>query len=79
MSYLSAAEKVLRDAGEPLTTGEVTERAIRRGLLNPQSKTPTASMSAALYRAPKDSPIRRDFEPGPGRAARGTVRWTFEV
>jgi hypothetical protein len=77
MSFLSAAETVLRTTGKSLTAAEITEIALRRGLVQTRGKTPAASMSAALYGAPPDSPIRREFKPGRQRAARDSVRWTY--
>lgn len=77
MTFLEAAEAVLRSAKGPLTTREVVQRALARGLINPQGKTPEATMSAALYGAHSDVPIRREFEPGRGRARRGSVGWVY--
>jgi hypothetical protein len=77
MTFLEAAETVLRTAQKPLTTAEITEIALRRGLISTGGKTPNASMSAALYGAPSKSSIRREFTPGPSRALRGSVRWTY--
>lgn len=80
MNYLQAAEAVLRESDEPLTTREVTERALAKGLLHTSGKTPEASMSAALYREANSSStgrIRRLAEPGKTRARRGTVRWVW--
>lgn len=78
VTYLQAAETVLRTASKPLTAGEITEIALRRGLLHTKGKTPAASMSAALYGAPPESPIRREFEPGRQRARRASVPWTYD-
>lgn len=80
MSYIQAAEAVLASVGRPLTTHELTEEAIRQGLLKPGGKTPEASMSAALYTAlqrNRSGRIVRLSEPGSTRARRGTVRWTL--
>lgn len=75
MTFLEAAEVVLRTARKPLTVREITEIALRRGLLETHGKTPDATMSAALYGASPDGPIRREFVPGSRRAVRGSVRW----
>jgi hypothetical protein len=75
VKYLEAAEVILRESDGPMTTGEITERAIVQGLIRPRGKTPQATMSAALYCKPADAPIARVFEPGPKRARRGSVRW----
>jgi hypothetical protein len=60
-----------------MSAREITELALQRGLLRSNGKTPEATMSAKLYTAPKDGPIRRECEPGPARARRGSVRWTY--
>ena len=78
MTYLDAAVEVLEATGHPLTTREVIDEAIRRGLVKPTGKTPEATMSAALYcHVLKGEPkkVARVAEPGPGRARRGSVRW----
>jgi hypothetical protein len=77
-TYLDAALQVLREAQNPMTSDEITDEAIRRGLLAPNGKTPRRTMSACLYtwvkKAPS-APIERIFTPGPNRAQRGSVRW----
>src|SRR5690348_1019614 len=78
MSFLEAAETVLRSAKKPLTASEITEIALRRGLLQTRGKTPAATMSAALYGAPPGGPIRRQYTPGRQRAVRDSVRWTYD-
>jgi hypothetical protein len=77
MTFLQAAEAVLRSAKKPLTADEITTIAVRRGLIETKGKTPAATMSARLYSAPAESPIRREFKPGKTRAARGSVRWVY--
>jgi HB1, ASXL, restriction endonuclease HTH domain len=77
MTFLEAAEAVLRAERKPLTVREITEIALRHGLLETHGKTPEATMSAALYGASPDGPIRRRFVPGPQRAIRGSVRWFY--
>ena len=77
MTFRQSAEAVLRSAGRPLTTAEITEIALRRGLIQTRGKTPVASMAAALYGAPPDSPIQREYTSGRGRALRGSVRWSY--
>jgi hypothetical protein len=79
MTFLQAAEAVLRTAKKPLAADEITAIALRRGLTQSRGKTPAATMSAALYRAPADSPIRREFTPGRRRAMRDSVRWTYDM
>lgn len=60
-----------------MSTGEITEVALKRGLLQTHGKTPEASMSAVLYRAASGGSIQREYDPGRERAARGSVRWTY--
>jgi hypothetical protein len=80
LSYVQAAAEVLGSAGRPLTAEEIVREALERGLLRPQGKTPEKTMTAALYCVVRDdpsSPIRRIAQPGPTRAARGSVRWAL--
>jgi hypothetical protein len=77
VTFLEAAEAVLRAAKRPLTAREITDIALQRGLLRTGGKTPEATMSAKLYGAPTDAPIRREFAPGQQRALRGSVRWVY--
>jgi hypothetical protein len=78
MTYVQAALEVLSSSNEPLSTEEVTKRAIELGLISPeQSKTPDKSMSAALYRTfNSEGSIVKIEIPGGDRAKRGSVRWT---
>jgi hypothetical protein len=77
MTYLEAAITVLEDARRPLTTAEIAEHIARSGLITASGRTPKATLSAALYRSVgKRSQLRREAEPGPRRAKRGTVRWS---
>jgi len=77
VTFLEAAETVLRAANRPLTAREITDIALERGLLRTSGKTPEATMSARLYAAPADAPIRRKFASGSQRAVRGSVRWVY--
>ena len=77
MTFLEAAEEVLRTAQRPLSAHEITEIAVSRGLLTSTGKTPEATMSARLYGAPSDGPFRREYKPGRQRAVRGSVRWAL--
>ena len=82
MTFLGAAEAVLNSVKRPLTTREVTEMALTRGLIAPTGKTPEATMSAVLYTAVRDNPegaIRRLYTPGDTRAARDSVRWVWQM
>jgi hypothetical protein len=58
VTFLEAAEEVLRDAKEPLRIGEITERALARGLIQTVGKTPAATMSARLYATRRAHPPR---------------------
>jgi hypothetical protein len=77
-SYLDAALAMLQRHKRPMTSREITDEAIRRGLLQPRGKTPEATMTARLYVYVRDDPsprLRRVYEPGPNRARRGSARW----
>lgn len=79
-SYLDAAVKVLETVGRSLTSCEITEEVVRRGLIQPVGKTPEATMSARLYVDVRDDLTPREVhlaEPGELRARRGSVRWTM--
>jgi hypothetical protein len=76
MTFLAAAEAVLRSAKRPLTAREITEQALNRRLIATSGKTPEATMTAALYRA-RSPHIQRSFAPGPTRAVRNSVRWSY--
>ena len=79
MTYLEAALSVLRRAKRPMTTREVTERALTQGLITPRGKTPEATMSAVLYEQLRlGSALRKIAQPGTIRAKRGSVRWTVD-
>lgn len=81
MTSLAAAEAVLKSARRPLTAREITELALKRGLIAPKGKTPEATMSATLYIAVRDNPdgaTRRNYMPGATRAARDSVRWVWK-
>jgi len=49
MSVRDAAIQVLKEAGKPLHTKEITERILSKGLWRTSGKTPTATVSARLY------------------------------
>jgi hypothetical protein len=78
LRFVDAAIAVLKRAGRPMTTDEITETAIAHGLLAPTGKTPSLSMRSALYVEVRDnevSPIVKLYEPGTQRARRKSVRW----
>lgn len=80
MTYYEAALQILRASGTPLTTREITEWAIREGLVVPRGQTPHATMSAALYkRLGTDSRLVKIDIPGDTRARRGSVRWKLRA
>jgi hypothetical protein len=79
MTFLEAAIQVLRSSRRPLTTREVTERALEAGLIDTHGKTPNATMAAVLYRAlHTDGELIKIDGPGNGRAKRGSVRWAAQ-
>ncbi|MGH2868283.1 MAG: winged helix-turn-helix domain-containing protein [Solirubrobacteraceae bacterium] len=77
MTFAEAAENVLRKERRPMTAKEITEIALARKLIRSQGKTPTATMTAALYGLPAASPIEREFVAGAQRAKRDSVRWRY--
>jgi hypothetical protein len=78
-SFLAAAQAVLQASGRPMTTQEITEEALRRGLIETVGKTPLATMRAQLYGAAQreNATIVRPSEEGETRARRGSVRWAL--
>lgn len=48
MTFMEAALAILEDAGEPLHYGEITRRALERGLLKTTGKTPDESLNSRL-------------------------------
>jgi hypothetical protein len=51
LSQIAAAERVLADAGEPMTCGEMVEAMMAKGLWSsPAGKTPAATLYASLLR-----------------------------
>ena len=78
MTYFEAAIKILKSSPHPLTTQEITERALTLGLIVPRGKTPQATMGAELYRRlGTDAGIVKTDARGPIRARRGSVRWAL--
>ncbi len=69
MHYLEAAFKVLSERnGGPLSVRDITAIAVSEGILKTKSKTPEASMGAALY-ADTKTPHSRFRKTGPGSFA----------
>ena len=78
MTYYEAALQVLRSVKHPLTTREITDRAIESGLITPRGKTPHSTMGAELYLRVRDDPeLIKIADPGDARAKHGSVRWTL--
>lgn len=48
MSFTDAAEKILREAGKPLTHRELAQRAISKKLVKTESETPNISMHVSI-------------------------------
>jgi hypothetical protein len=80
VTYLAAAIAVLKASRKPMTTSAIVEAALRKGMIRPRGKTPVATMSATLYvhiRQLEAAAVRREYRPGPTRAARDSVRWLY--
>ena len=76
MSFLDAAEEVLKQAGEPLDYREITERAITQGLIETRGQTPARTMNANLSTSIRggESPFVRV-----GRGIYGLAEWEQRV
>ena len=62
--------------GGQVAAREITDEALRQGLIRPIGKTPGATMTARLYVHVRDDPnprVARLAKPGPNRARRGAV------
>jgi hypothetical protein len=77
MSYFEAALAVLRTAQRPLTTREITDRAVQRGLVTSHGKTPLNTMGAVLYRqlGANAKIIKVSDQDRAGRTRSNSVRW----
>ena len=51
MTFLEAADIVLKESGAPLHYKEIAARALKKGLIQPIGQTPDATMGAQLYTA----------------------------
>jgi hypothetical protein len=49
MTFYEAALQILKSSRKPLTSEEITELALERGLIVSRGKTPVATMAAELY------------------------------
>jgi HB1, ASXL, restriction endonuclease HTH domain len=78
MTYYEAALEVLRSAQHPLTTREITEQAIERGLIAPRARNPNNAMATELYVRGRSNPnLIRTGEPGKRWFKTRSVRWTL--
>jgi hypothetical protein len=78
MTYVEAALQILKASRKPLTTREITERALERGLIVPRGKTPHATMRAALYeRLGSDTQLLKTESRTSTHPKQGTVYWTL--
>ena len=48
MNFADAAENVLRANGGPLPVAEITQRALKQGLIKPKSDQPATYVRAAI-------------------------------
>lgn len=65
MTYLDAAHTILKAAGQPLHSEEITQAALAQKLISPQGLTPEATMASRLYTDTKQE--------GSPSCARGTA------
>ncbi len=80
MTYLEAALSILRAAGRPLSSDEITERALNQGLIVPRGKTPVATMRAALYGGlHRPTNLVKVSEHAIINARPGSVRWDLRT
>ena len=56
MTYYEAALQILTSAKRPLTTREVFNKAVGKGLIIPRGKTPHSTLGAALHKHLNDNP-----------------------
>lgn len=78
LTYKEAAYEVLKTEGRPMPYAEITQLAGEWGLINPNSMTPDASLSAQLYRDIQQLGLASRFRrEGPGLF--GLAEWEREV
>jgi hypothetical protein len=77
VTYLAAAEAILKATKRPMTAVEITEEAIKQHLLPSTGKTPVATMRAAIYTARKDQLLASSIRPEYVRGPRSAVRWVW--
>lgn len=61
MTFKEAAQKVLEVAGRPMKAEELTNSALRDGLLKTEGRTPAATMGAQLYTDVRDQGAASPF------------------
>lgn len=61
MNILESALKILSDYRRPMSAEELTKRIVDGGLWNPETKTPVASVGAALYSDIKKNGAKSKF------------------
>lgn len=49
LTFIEAAQKILKEIGKPLTADEITRIALERELIETRGRTPEASMASAFY------------------------------
>lgn len=78
LTYKEAAYEVLKTEGRPMPYAEIAQLAGEWGLINPNSMTPDASLSAQLYRDIQQLGLASRFRrEGPGLF--GLAEWEREV
>lgn len=78
LTYKEAAYEVLKTEGRPMPYAEIAQLAAEWGLINPNSMTPDASLSAQLYRDIQQLSLASRFRrEGPGLF--GLAEWEREV
>ena len=78
VTYFEAAVTVLKSENRALTAREITDLALRRGLIKPTGATPEQTMAARLYTGVQtDARIVKLSKQGRQRAQRGSVRWAL--
>ncbi len=79
MSFADAAERILQESGsrEPVHYEEITKRAIDRGLIRPEGKTPATSLNAIVGTEIRQRDARGDQQRfvRQGRGLLGLTEW----
>jgi hypothetical protein len=78
MTFYEAALQVLESSHKPLTTQEITQGALERGLIVSRGKTPAKTMAARLYGCLGTDPrLVKVEDRGLGHLKPRAVRWTL--